>query len=100
MHHSASDRSEEHERSLGSDDRRFSVSEDVRAYILERGCDFRVCTSCGGPILLPVTVKRPKTTDFQVKVGPRTLYISRYQASFATLIDGSMIPRSLRRWRE
>jgi len=100
MHHSASDRSEEGEQSLSSNDKRFTVSDEVRTYILERGCDVRVCTSCGGPILLPVSVKRPKPTDFQVKIGPRTLYISRYQASFATVIDGSMIPRSLRCWQE
>ena len=29
-----------------------TVNDDVIAYIKERNCDFRICTSCGGPVLL------------------------------------------------
>ena len=69
------------------------VTEDVRSYIESRKCNFRVCTSCGGAILLPVTVKPPKPTDLQVKVGEYTVYVSRYQARGIRSIHRGMIPR-------
>ncbi len=68
------------------------IADDVRSYILQRGRDFRVCTSCGGPILLPTTVKPPKATDLQVPVGDHTIYISKYQARYVDVIRRSMIP--------
>ncbi|MCP1661728.1 MAG: hypothetical protein D5R99_08415 [Methanocalculus sp. MSAO_Arc1] len=70
-----------------------TVTEDVRTYIKDRGCDFRVCTSCGGPILLPTTIKRPKSTDISIPVGDYTLYISRYQVKWIQTINMQMIPR-------
>jgi hypothetical protein len=73
-----------------------TVSDEVRSYLGSQPCDFRICTSCGGPILLPISVKRPKPTDIRLPVGERTLYISRYQAPFLDLIDREMIPRYLR----
>ncbi|RQD80592.1 MAG: hypothetical protein D5R96_08465 [Methanocalculus sp. MSAO_Arc2] len=69
------------------------VSDDVRAYIRDRGCDFRVCTSCGGPILLPATIKRPKSTDIPIPVGEYTLFISRYQVKWINTITMRMVPR-------
>jgi hypothetical protein len=75
-----------------------TLSEEVRTYLSAQNSDFRICTSCGGPILLPVSVKRPKPTDITVPVGKRTLYISRYQASFLRVIDCEMMPRFLRRY--
>jgi hypothetical protein len=46
-----------------------AVTDEVIAYIEARKCDFRISTSCGGPILLPVAMKPPKKTDLQVKAG-------------------------------
>ncbi len=68
-------------------------TEDVRAYVLARKQDFRVCTSCGGPILLPVSVKSPKPSDLRVKVGDHTVYVSLYQARYHDVIHAGMIPR-------
>jgi hypothetical protein len=74
-----------------------AVSNEVRRYLATQPCDYRICTSCGGPILLPVSVKRPKPTDIRIPMGNRTLFVSRFQAPFLDLIDGEMIPRYLRR---
>lgn len=74
-----------------------TLTEEVQKYLGEQPCDYRICTSCGGPLLLPVSVKRPKPSDIRIPVGRRTLYISRYQAPFLDLIDADIIPRYLRR---
>ncbi len=68
------------------------VTEDVRSYILQRKRDFRVSTSCSGPILLPVAVKPPKATDLQIQIGDNTVYISKYQARYIDSIHRGMIP--------
>ncbi|MDI3506468.1 MAG: hypothetical protein PWQ69_448 [Methanomicrobiaceae archaeon] len=68
------------------------ITEDVRSYILRRKHDFRVSTSCGGPILLPVSVKPPKATDLQIQVGDHTVYVSKYQARYLDCIHRGMIP--------
>ncbi|KLK87697.1 hypothetical protein SZ63_08675 [Methanoculleus sediminis] len=68
------------------------VTEDVRSYVLQRKRDFRVSTSCSGPILLPVSVKPPKATDLQVPIGDFTVYISKYQARYIDSIHRGMIP--------
>lgn len=70
-----------------------TVEDDVRAYIKERGCDFRVCTSCGGPILLPTSIKNPKSSDIPIAVGDYTLYVSRYQVKWIQSITMQMVPR-------
>ncbi len=69
-----------------------SIDDEVRSYILERKCDFRVCTSCGGPILLPTTIKPPKSTDTEIYIDDRTIYVSIYQARFLDRIHADMIP--------
>ncbi|WP_214019438.1 hypothetical protein [Methanoculleus sp.] len=68
------------------------VTEDVRSYVLQRKRDFRVSTSCSGPILLPTSVKPPKITDLQIPVGDYTVYISKYQARYIDSIHRGMIP--------
>jgi len=70
-----------------------SVSDEVKRYIGERRCDFRVCTSCGGPIILSTMVKPPKSSDLEIPVGDYTLYISIYQAKYVDRIDMNMIPK-------
>ena len=73
------------------------VSEDVADYIEMRGCDFRVCTSCGGPILLPVSMKPPKPTDIPVNIRDRTIFISIHQARYLHSIHRGMLPLFLDR---
>jgi hypothetical protein len=68
------------------------VVPEVIEYINRRDCDFRICTSCGGPILLPVRVKPPKKTDLLLKAGNHTIYVSIHQARFLDSIQPDMIP--------
>lgn len=67
------------------------IDDDVKQYIMSQGCDFRICTACMGPALVPVTVKAPKSTDIQIPVGNRTLYISRVQARYIDRVSMDMI---------
>ena len=46
-----------------------SIVPEVIEYINKRDCDFRICTSCGGPILLPTRIKPPKKTDLLPQGG-------------------------------
>ncbi|MBP7120345.1 MAG: hypothetical protein WC502_06365 [Methanolinea sp.] len=72
-----------------------TVNEDVAEYIERRGCDFRVCTSCGGPILLPVGMKPAKSTDLKIRSGNHTIYISIHQARYLHSIHRGMLPMFL-----
>ena len=69
-----------------------TIDPGVVAYIQKRGCDFRVCTSCGGPVLLPVNIKPPKKSDLLVKVADHTLFVSVHQAPYLDTIGTDMIP--------
>ena len=69
-----------------------TISPDVMDYIEKRDCDFRICTSCGGPILLPVRIKPPKKSDVLLQAARHTIYISIHQARFLDEIRTDMIP--------
>lgn len=71
--------------------KKFHISQEVINYINEQNRDYRVCTSCGGPILLPITIKKPKPNDIKVPVGDHILYISATQAMYIDTIDDSML---------
>ena len=68
------------------------VTDEVLEYINRRKCDFRICTSCGGPILLSTRIKPPKRSDLLVKAGNHTIYVSIHQARFLHSIQMEMIP--------
>jgi hypothetical protein len=78
----------------------FEVTDDVIAYVNERNSDFRICTSCGGPVLLPVSIKPPKPTDIEVPAGDRRIFVSIYQARYLTTIHRGMIPFFVMRPRQ
>ncbi len=67
------------------------VDEDVKEYIMSQGCDFRICTACMGPALVPISVKRPKDTDIKIPVGGQTLYVSRIQAMYMDRVTMDML---------
>ncbi len=69
------------------------VTDEVIAYMDERGGDFRVSTACSGPVLMSVKVKPPKLTDVVIKAGGHTIYISRYQLEWISEISMRMVPR-------
>jgi len=68
-----------------------TVDEDVKKLISEDGRDYRVCTSCTGPALVPTTVKGPKESDIKVAIGKNILYISRVQARYIRRVTMDMI---------
>ncbi len=70
---------------------KITVSDDVEDYIFTRKGDFRVCTSCGGAIILPTSIKPPKPTDLCIPIGEQTLYVSKYQARGLQHIHKGMI---------
>ena len=72
--------------------RDITIVPEVLDYITTRDCDFRVCTSCGGPILLPTRIKPPKKSDLLLKAGDHTIYISMHQARYLHAIRTDMIP--------
>ena len=68
------------------------ITDEIKSFIKEHDSDYRVCTSCGGPILLSIAVKPPKSTDIEYYVGEHTIYVSVYQAPFIDIIDMDMVP--------
>lgn len=71
------------------------IDDEVVAYINERNTNFRISTSCGGPVLLPVTYKPAKPTDVALKAGNHLIYISMYQARYIDHIHMGLIPYRL-----
>ncbi len=68
-----------------------SVDDDVKRFIMAEGRDYRVCTSCSGPALVPTTVKGPKESDIKVPIGSNTLFISIVQARYIRRITMDMV---------
>jgi len=69
-----------------------TIAPEVLEYINKRGCDFRVCTSCGGPVLLSTRIKPPIKSDLLLKAGNHMIYVSVHQARFLNTIHMDMIP--------
>ena len=69
----------------------FQISESIIKLIKNQKRDYRVCTSCGGAILLPTAIKRPKPNDIKIPVGENYLYVSATQARYIDVIDDSML---------
>ncbi len=71
--------------------KQFLITREVIDFINDQDRDFRVCTYCGGPVLLPVSETKLKPTDIKVDVGKHVLYISATQARYLDVIDDSML---------
>jgi hypothetical protein len=71
-----------------------AVDQEVIDFILKNKRDYRVSTSCSGPVIVPITVKAPKETDLKVKVGNNILYISRVQARYINRVTPDMLDES------
>ncbi len=67
------------------------MDDDVKKLIMSEGRDYRICTSCTGPALVPITMKVPKESDIRIPVGNNTLYISRVQARYIDRVTMDMI---------
>jgi hypothetical protein len=68
------------------------IDDEVITYIAERKTNFRISTSCGGPVLLPVSYKPPKSTDLALRAGEYLIYISIYQARYIDVIHMGLVP--------
>jgi len=67
------------------------VDQAVMDYIMKTGRDYRVSTTCSGPVIMPLEVKPAKENDIQVKIGKNTLYISRVQARYIDIVTMEMM---------
>ena len=67
------------------------VDQAVKDYILKTGRDFRLSTTCSGPVILPLEVKPAKESDIKVKIGKNTLFISRVQARYIDRVTMEMM---------
>ncbi len=72
-----------------------TVTDEVIAYMDERGGDFRISTSCSGPIMMPIRVRPAKSSDIPIRAGNHMIFISRYQIQWISEITMSMVPRLL-----
>ncbi|MBO4798509.1 MAG: hypothetical protein J5494_07060 [Candidatus Methanomethylophilaceae archaeon] len=68
-----------------------TVDDAVIDLIKKEQRDYRVCTACMGPALVPTTVKGPKDSDIRIPVGENTLYISRVQAMYIDRVSIDMV---------
>ena len=50
-----------------------TVTDDVIAYIDKLGGDFRISTSCSGPVLMPVKVKPAKPSDVPIRADDHVI---------------------------
>ncbi|NOQ56307.1 MAG: hypothetical protein GQ477_05905 [Nanohaloarchaea archaeon] len=71
------------------------VDERVRDIIAREGKDFRVCTTCGGAVILPVEAKIPKDSDHKISIGDQTLFISIVQAQHIEEVTEDMFYKSI-----
>jgi len=72
-----------------------TVTEDVIAYMDKRGGNFRISTSCSGPVLMPVKVNPAKPSDIPIKAGSHLIFVSQYQLPWITEISMRLVPRIL-----
>lgn len=69
----------------------FIVDDEVREFMIQEDRDFRICTSCSGPVLVPTDLVPAKPTDVEVKVGENSLFVSIIQARFTRRIHSSIL---------
>jgi hypothetical protein len=67
------------------------VDREVIDFIKMNGKDYRVSTSCYGPVILPIEMKSPKDTDIRIPVGKNTLYVSIVQTKYIDRVTKSML---------
>ena len=67
------------------------MDDAVKEMIIKEGQDYRVCTACSGPALVPITMKMPKESDIKIPIGDNFLYVSRVQASYINHVSIDMV---------
>lgn len=69
----------------------FIVDEEIKEYIKREERDFRICTTCSGPVMMPTDVAPPKPADIEISLGENSLFISELQAMYTRRIHKSML---------
>jgi hypothetical protein len=68
------------------------VDDAVLEMIRQEGIDYRLCTTCSGPALVPTLIKPPKESDLKISAGDGlTLYVSMVQLSFVDHITMDLV---------
>lgn len=68
-----------------------TVDDAVKDLIMSEGQDYRVCTACSGPALVPISAKPPKDSDVKIEIGDNILYVSKVQASYINRVTIDMV---------
>ncbi|WP_407354768.1 hypothetical protein [Methanolobus sp. WCC5] len=71
--------------------REIDIEPEVEDFIRNSKGDYRLCTTCGGPAIVPVKMSMPKNSDIKVNIGGNTLHISRVQARYIRRIEMGML---------
>ncbi len=69
----------------------FIIDDEVKDFINKEDRDFRICTSCSGPVLVPLDMARAKSSDIEIKVGDNTLFVSIVMAQYIRRIHKSIL---------
>lgn len=69
----------------------FVIDSEIESYIMEYKKDFRVCTTCGGPVIVPTDLKPAKSSDIKIEIGDNILYVSKIQARYLRRFDKFML---------
>lgn len=69
----------------------FVIDSEIESYIMKNKKDFRVCTTCGGPVIVPVELKSAKPSDIKIEIGENVLYVSKIQARYTRRFDKFML---------
>ena len=67
------------------------IEPDVEDFIRRSKKDYRLCTTCGGPAILPVDMSIPKDSDIKVRIGDNTLHVSKVQARYLRQVEMGML---------
>ncbi len=69
----------------------FIIDPEIESYIMENKKDFRVCTTCGGPVIVPTELKPAKPSDIKIEIGDNVLYVSKIQVRYLRRFDKFML---------
>lgn len=67
------------------------IENEIKDFILKSKKDYRLCTTCGGPAIVPVEMSVPKDSDIKMKIGNNTLHVSRVQARYIRQVEMRML---------
>ncbi|MEM2315670.1 MAG: hypothetical protein QXI35_06195 [Candidatus Nezhaarchaeales archaeon] len=70
------------------------IDDELVRYLQKEPFEYRVCTDCCGPVILPIELKPPKESDYIVDLGSKKLYISSIQALWIRRLTMDMLRES------